>query len=438
MRQTLFFIPDELGGYPLFGFGLLLGLWLIGSLIVVGYYVSKQGWNNDTLGMLPFIGLVAVAIGFVLPAVAVEVAPHEASAMLWQPGNDVGTPRGLPIRGYGACLLIATISGVALATYRAKKVGLSPDAIFGLAFHMFIPGIVGARLFYIIQYWSESIYDPNSIANTLKNCVNFVEGGLVVYGSLIGALVGAVYFVRKHKLPVLPVADLIAPSLPLGLAIGRIGCLMNGCCFGGVCDQSWAVTFPEYSPPYAVQKRNGEFYGFRLTENEQKQVVIGKVSADSAAEQAGLKSGMRVDGVIGYEVRELEDAQRALAPFGGAKLQLTVDGKQLTFPVEELPDRSLPTHPTQIYSSINAILLCLLTLAVYPFRRNDGEVFALLIGGYAITRFLLEVIRTDEGSMWNTGLTISQNVSVVMLIGAVGLAAYFATRRERSLQRTFA
>ena len=438
MRQTLFFIPDELWGYPLFGFGWLLALWIVGSAIALGYYVSKQGWNNDTLGMLPFIGLVAAAIGIVMPAVAVDVAPHEAHAMLWQPSDAQATPSGLPIRGYGMCLLVATVSGVALATYRAKKVGLSPDAIFGLAFHMFVAGIVGARLFFIIQKWNESIYDPNSLANTLKNCVNFVEGGLVVYGSLIGALIGAIYFLRKHKLPLLPVADLIAPSLPLGLAIGRIGCLMNGCCFGGVCEQPWAITFPEHSPPYEVQQRNGEFFGFRLKENEQKQVFVQSVKAGSSAEQAGLTSGMRVDRVLGYEVRELLDAQRALASFSGANFQLTADGKPHRFAVDELPVRSLPTHPTQLYSSINAFLLCLLAIAYYPFRRNDGEVFALLIGCYAVTRFLLEVIRTDESGIWNTGLTISQNVSVMMLIGVAGLVAYIAMRRDSPVQKTFA
>ena len=237
MRQTLFFIPDQLWGLPLFGFGWLLAIWLVGSVIVVGYFVKQRGWNKDTLGILPFVGLVAALIVFVLPRVAVEVQPHEVSWMLWQPADLTVVPKGLPVRGYGACLLVATISGVALATYRGKRVGLSPDAIFGLAFNMFIPGIIGARLFWVIQKW-ETIYVPGQIGQTLSNAVNFVEGGLVVYGSLIGALLGAAWYLWKHKLPILPVADIIAPSLPLGLAIGRIGCLMNGCCYGGVCDQT--------------------------------------------------------------------------------------------------------------------------------------------------------------------------------------------------------
>ncbi len=92
--------------------------------------------------------------------------------------------------------------------------------------------------------------------------------------------------------------------------------------------------------------------------------------------------------------------------------------------VGQLPQRSLPVHPTQIYSSINAALLCLLTLAYYPFRRHDGEVIALLLTLYAITRFILEMIRTDEGNFYATGLTISQNVSLLLLPAVAALWIY--------------
>ena len=65
-----------------------------------------------------------------------------------------------------------------------------------------------------------------------------------MYGAFFGAMAGMIYFVRKHSLPLLAVCDLIAPSMMLGLAIGRIGCLMYGCCFGAVCHHDWAITFP--------------------------------------------------------------------------------------------------------------------------------------------------------------------------------------------------
>ncbi len=78
----------------------------------------------------------------------------------------------------------------------------------------------------------------------LREVLKFTEGGLVVYGSLIGAGLAFLVYCKKHKLPMLKLADIIAPSLVIGLAFGRSGCLLNGCCYGGVCDKPWAITFP--------------------------------------------------------------------------------------------------------------------------------------------------------------------------------------------------
>lgn len=424
MRQTLFFIPDELAGFPLFGVGWLLALWLLGCGIGLIYQVKRNGWTAEIKGFLPFVALVAAALGFVLPLVKVDVPPSEAHLLLWPTESS----QGLPIRGYGVFLLIATVCGVVLAAYRGRKVGLSPDAIFSLAFYMFVGGIVGARLFWIIQYWKQEVYDPNSIAVTIRRMANFVEGGLVVYGSLIGALLAAVWYLKRNKLPVLAVADLIAPSLVLGLAIGRIGCLMNGCCFGGTCEHPWAITFPKNSPPYYDQQRNGEFYGFRLAANKARQPVIASVQAGGAAAMVGVETGLVIESVFGSPTPTLADAQRALDRPPQGTIEFTAGGREFAYHVGALPGRTRPVHPTQIYSSINAVLLCLLTLAVFPYRRRDGEVFALLIAAYAVTRFLLEMIRTDESSFAGTGMTISQNVSVGMLIGVALLGAYLARR----------
>jgi hypothetical protein len=89
-----------------------------------------------------------------------------------------------------------------------------------------------------------------------------------------------------------------------------------------------------------------------------------------------------------------------------------------------VPARSLPVHATQIYSSINAALLCLLLWAYYPMRRRDGEVFAALLLLYPITRILLEVVRVDEGGKFGTGLTISQLVSLVLIAASIVLWIY--------------
>lgn len=427
MRQTLIFIPHELAGIPVFGFGWLLAVSLIICSATFVFLLKKEGWNSETKSFIPFSAIVLAIIAFVLPAVEVTIQSHEQHCMLWTyPSADDAPPLGLPIRGYGVFLLIATVSGVLLARFRAKQVGLSPDAIYNLAFYMFVGGILGARLFFVIQKWDE-IHDPNSIAQTMKNVFNFVEGGLVVYGSLMGALVAAVTFLRRHRLPILPIADLIAPSLALGLAIGRIGCLMNGCCFGGPCEHGWAIEFPQQSPAYYDQHAHGAFYGFTLRSGKLDEPVISSVFSNGAAAKAGIQTGETLKSVGNVPTPTMKEAMEAIGRFGtSVTLETSANSYSLTVP--SLPTKSLPVHPTQLYSSFNALLLAALAFAAFPHRRRDGEVFALLMCAYAITRFLLEVIRTDESSFSQTGMTISQNVSIGMLVG-VGILTMYLRRQ---------
>jgi phosphatidylglycerol:prolipoprotein diacylglycerol transferase len=93
--------------------------------------------------------------------------------------------------------------------------------------------------------------------------------------------------------------------------------------------------------------------------------------------------------------------------------------------------RSLPVHPTQLYGVLDGLTLCLLLLAYAPFRRRDGELLALMMTLYPVTRFLQEMIRTDEAPVFGTGMTISQNVSLLMLIAAIGVWCYLLAFRPR-------
>jgi prolipoprotein diacylglyceryltransferase len=102
--------------------------------------------------------------------------------------------------------------------------------------------------------------------------------------------------------------------------------------------------------------------------------------------------------------------------------------KKIEIPAAAIPVRSKPVHPTQIYSAIDAGLLGWLLWAWYPFRRRDGELIALLLSIHPVTRFLLEIIRTDEPSVFGTGLSISQNISVLLLAVGVGIWWYLSHR----------
>ncbi|NUQ64082.1 MAG: prolipoprotein diacylglyceryl transferase [Pirellulales bacterium] len=408
MLQTLFYIPNEIGGVPVFGFGLLLALWAIGSVVLLAWLGWRQGWNADTWGYVPILLLIAAAIGFVLPRLT--------------------EPEGLPIRGYGVMLLVALVAGTGMAAYRGRRLGIDPELIFAMAFWLFVPGILGARLFYVVEYWRD--FSRPTIGGTLIEILKVTEGGLVVYGSLVGGFLGLVAFLAKHRLPMLAMFDLLAPSVVLGMAIGRLGCMLNGCCFGGVCDLPWAVRFPAESPPHVHQVQHGEtfLYGLKIQGPPEAPPVITAVQPGSPAEEHGLKAGQTITAINARAVQTVEDAQWALlkAHRHASQLSVATQGarKSAVWPITPPPPTSEPVHPTQLYSALDSLLLCLFLIAYHPFRRRDGELFALLLTLYPITRFLLEIIRTDEASVFGTGLSISQNVSLIVLAAAVGVWIY--------------
>ena len=413
MCSELFRIPYVWGGVPMFGFGVLLAVWAVASAVALVVQVRRQGWNAETWSIVPLLALVGAAILF-LPRLF---------------------PDGLPIRGYGVMVLLGATSGVWLAVYRARQAGLHQDLILSLAFWMFICGIVGARLFYVIEYWDYR-FAGRGFLGTIKEALRYTEGGLVVYGALIGAAAAFFWFAHKHKLPTLALADMIAPSLVIGLAFGRIGCLLNGCCYGGHSERPWAVTFPPTSPAYQDQVAHGDMLGFHLAADERARPVIAGVTADSPAAQAGATVGDVIAGVNGSPTASFDQAAvalvEALASHQSLALRMT-SGRTLDIPAVGLPSRSQPIHPTQIYSAINAGLLCWFLWSYYPFRRRDGEVVALLLTIYPITRFLLEILRTDESPVFGTGLSISQNISLAVFVGAIGLWIYLAYRpRQRA------
>jgi len=415
MRQTLFHIPDQLGPLPVFGIGGWAALvWTLFCLGLLVWLVRRHGWTKETQSYLPVMVIIWAALAFFAP-------------LLVEPGY------GIPIRGYGVMMLVGVIAGVGLAVYRARQMGVDPEIIFSLAFVLFITAIVGARVFYVIQYWDEQ-FRADTLGQTLQNVLNVTQGGLVVYGSLVGGLAGGVWYLRRNKLPLLAVGDLIAPSMLVGLAIGRIGCLMNGCCFGGICEQPWAVTFPFNSPPYQEQLSDNLVppLGLRLREATieegdrlQRVVVISGIDPQGIAHDRSLEIGAEVTRIDGREVKSLEHALHILAQ---PRSELQIDQKPpaggATETISFALPRSRPVHPTQIYSAINAALLAALLWVAYPFRRRDGAIIALLLTLYPVTRYLLEEIRIDEAGRFGTGMTISQLVSLGILAVVAGLWFY--------------
>jgi len=138
---------------------------------------------------------------------------------------------GIPIHSYGLMLAVSFLAGIWLASVRAKNAGLKPEIIADVAFWVIVSAIVGARLYYVLLKPAEFSGRLLNIANPFQDGGVGI-GGLVMYGGFIGAVVAAFIFFRLKRLPFLPYADAMAPSLGIGIFFTRIGCFLNGCCYG--------------------------------------------------------------------------------------------------------------------------------------------------------------------------------------------------------------
>jgi phosphatidylglycerol:prolipoprotein diacylglycerol transferase len=145
----------------------------------------------------------------------------------------------LPVRWYGVMMAAAFLAGLWTATLRARLVNVSGEIVSDVVLWLMLGSIAGARLVYVTTYWKQEF------ANQPFSEVFMIQhGGLVYYGGLIGATVAGMIYLTVKKLPVWKIADVLAPSIALGCVFGRIGCLLNGCCYGYACDLPWAIHFP--------------------------------------------------------------------------------------------------------------------------------------------------------------------------------------------------
>ena len=241
MLSTLFHVPTRitLGGtsLPLAGFGVLLAVWGIVAAVWLSRTAAMHGWRTALETLAAPLAITAATILWLLPAL------------------DDG--QGVPVRGYGAMLLAAATAGTWLSIARGRRMGFDADTILALGMEVFLWGIVGARLFYVIEYHDQFFAAGRSWSESLMAVLNVAAGGLVVFGSLPTATLAAWRFASRRGLSLPRLADCIAPGLLVGLAIGRLGCFLNGCCYGGPCDLPWAVRFPPESPPWLDQAARG-------------------------------------------------------------------------------------------------------------------------------------------------------------------------------------
>jgi len=141
------------------------------------------------------------------------------------------------IYSYGAMLALGFLLASTLAMRTAKKESIPPEKILDFSLVLLIAGIIGARMLYVILNWPD-------FANAPVNIIFLNQGGLAIYGGFaLGVPIG-IWFVRKSGLPLYKTLDLMSPYVALAQSIGRIGCFLNGCCYGRPTDFFLSV----YSP----------------------------------------------------------------------------------------------------------------------------------------------------------------------------------------------
>jgi phosphatidylglycerol:prolipoprotein diacylglycerol transferase len=143
----------------------------------------------------------------------------------------------LEIHSYGLLLAAAFLVGMRVARAEARRRRLDWDRLAALCLWIMVLAIAGSRLLYIVTH-------RDSYAGRWGDALKLWEGGLTMYGGFLAALVGSFLYLRRHRQPILAVCDAFSPAIALGSGITRLGCFLNGCCFGRPCPLPWAVTFP--------------------------------------------------------------------------------------------------------------------------------------------------------------------------------------------------
>ncbi len=243
----------------------------------------------------------------------------------------------ITVHWFGICIALAFLAGMWTATRRAPHVGISGNLIADLVIPwLLVGGIVGARILFVISYWKDEF-----AGKPWWEIFMIQRGGLVFYGGLIGASLATIIFARLKKVSLWKIADIMAPSIALGSMFGRLGCFMNGCCYGRACELPWAVRFP-----------SDHFTG-------------------------------------------------------GA-----------------------PVHPTQLYDAFLNLTLYLGLAWIFRHRRKfNGQIFALYLMCYAVTRSTVEFFRGDysDGHLHN-GFTPAHLLSIGILIAGIALYRVLAPR----------
>lgn len=257
---------------------------------------------------------------------------------------------GFDIYWYAVLIMLGFVIGLLLAVKEAKRIGHDVDIYFEFVNVMFIFGIIGARLYYVIFMWGY-------YKNNLLHIFNLREGGLAIYGGIIAVFFAGIVFAKIKKINFASFADVCVPCVAMGQAIGRWGNFFNREVFGGYSDSLLAMRYLA----------------------EQVPVIPESV------------------------------AQKMVYVEGAAYIQV---------------------QPTFLYESLWNIALFFILMAFSKRKKFNGQIILMYFTGYGIGRFWIEGIRTDQLFLFNTGMPVSQIVSIILTLASVGVLCFLMLKNK--------
>ena len=304
----------------------------------------------------------------------------------------------LTVKSYGLMMVVGFLVAVYLIRRLSRDITPNPQLITNAALYFLIAGVVGARLFYVVHYFDQ-------FRGRLLSVFAIWQGGLELLGGVLLAIAVIIFYCWRHKLMLRRYLDVLAIGLMAALAFGRIGCFLNGCGFGKPTEVPWAVRFP-----YASHAYRSQIYPNPKRNRPEPQLKLP-------------------DDFFGYYD---ENGVR----FQDLKPKKYLDQWQKQT-VENGKYRCLPVHPTQLYSSANGAVLCLILYLFWRRYQNHNDpknlnklfarpgcTFGLMFILYGITRFFIEFLRDDNPYEFD-GITVSQNISIAMIVLGVILMVIF-------------
>ncbi|RYG85059.1 prolipoprotein diacylglyceryl transferase [bacterium] len=290
----------------------------------------------------------------------------------------------LPIYSFGLMLVLGCWLAIQLAQFLAKRSGLNGEHFVNIGILALVSGVVGARASHVFENWSMYFGEGGQ---GFLSAINIRSGGLTYYGGVLLATPVCIAYGLWHKIPIARGMDIIAPCLLIGLGLGRVGCFLNGCCWGATCDAPWAVTFPYDSPAYDAHVEEG----------------LVKPRPDALWIEADPLGKTRGHWATYEEVARNTE----LKPIAAAA-------------------RSAPVHPTQLYSTVAALLLAGTLVAYFTLAPAPGRVFALMMMLEGLTRYTIETLRIEPAVMHLGGYGFSYSMVVGALLTLGGIVAWFA------------